>query len=30
MTTLLAYLEIALFFFTEGRLRTGEEAKSLE
>ncbi len=30
MTTLLAYLEIALFLFTEGRLRTGEAAKSLE
>ncbi len=30
MTTLLAYLEIALFLFTEGRLRTGEASKSLE
>ncbi len=30
MTTLLAYFEIALFLFTEGRLRSGKAAKSLE
>ena len=30
MTTLLAYLEIALFLVTEGRLRSGKAAKSLQ
>lgn len=30
MTTILGYLVLVIFFFTEGRIRSGEEAKSFD